>query len=590
MKHLVLAGILLVSSNFGKNSPGQPEITTTELKQHIQYLASDELGGRYPGTAGDEKAAKYIRDHFRSDGLKLLGNDGYQPFEVTIKVTAGKDNSYTHGTVHGKPMEDFTPLGFSGKSKLTATVIFAGYGLQINTDTFKWDDYKNIDPKGKWVLVLRGNPEIANGSDRFKNGTLDRDKAMLAKDLGAAGVLLVSGADYDKMDELVNLSYKDGPIGIPVFQIKKELADDLLKSSGKNVAMLEESIKKEARPASFATHESVTASADVEPLVAKTHNVMGILEGSDPALKEQYIVIGAHYDHLGMGGIGSTSRQPDTVAVHHGADDNASGVADLLELAEKFAAHRKELKRSILFISFSAEEEGLLGSKYFTEHPLIDLKKVDAMINLDMVGRLKENRSLQINGVGTSVEASGIVTALDADSAFRLTLSPEGYGPSDQTSFYAKNIPVLYFTTGGHMDYHTPRDTYDKINYEGLKAVGDYVYKIAEKVDQDPNRLTYKEAGPKTQDSYRARLKVTLGIMPDFTSTENKGLRADFVTPGKPAFKAGMLKGDLIISINGKPVNNIQDYMYRLSKLNHGDVANVEVIRNGKKELLIVQL
>lgn len=590
IKQIAIAGILLAVSQCQKVRIDQPDITQDELKQHIRVLSSDELAGRYPGTQGDEKAAAYIRAHFKGFGLSLPDNEGYQTFEVTTRVVAGKDNAYRHGQFTARPMEDFIPLGFSSKSELTAGVVFAGYGFQVKADSFAWDDYKNIDPKGKWCLILRGSPDIKGASDRFNTGNQDRDKAMLAKDLGAAGVLLVSGTEYDKNDELVSLSYKEGVIGIPVLQIRRPLADELLKGSGKSIASIESGIAKSVTPESFSTGESVYASADVEPETVKTHNVIGLLQGNDPVLKNQYIIIGAHYDHLGMGGLGSGSRVPDTLAVHHGADDNASGVAALIELAEKFAAHKADLKRSILFIAFSAEEEGLLGSKYFADHPVIDLKNVDVMINLDMIGRLKENHSLQINGVGTSLEATGIVNEFNSDSAFRLTLSPEGYGPSDHSSFYAKNIPVIYLTTGAHVDYHTPRDNYEGINFAGLKEVADYVYKIANEIDHEPNRLTFREAGPKTQESGRMKLKVTLGIMPDFTSTENNGLRADFVTPGKPAAKAGMIKGDRIISIDGKPVNNIQDYMYRLSKLNHGETVNVEVIRNGKKELLIVQL
>ncbi len=589
IKQIAIAGIFLAVSQCGKIRIDQPEITQDELKQHIRVLSSDELSGRLPGTPGDEKAASYIRAHFKGFGLSLPAENGYQTFEVTTKVIAGKNNAYRHEQYTARPLDDFMPLGFSAKAELTAGVVFAGYGFQVKTDSVVWDDYKNIDPKGKWCMILRGSPEI-KGADRFSSASQDRDKAMLAKDMGAAGVLLVSGPAYDKNDELVSLSYKEGSLGIPVIQIRRPLADELLKSSGKSILSLEEEIKKNVQPASFATGETLYASADVKPETVKTHNILGLLQGNDPVLKNQYIIIGAHYDHLGMGGMGSGSRVPDTIAVHHGADDNASGVAALIELAEKFAAHKADLKRSILFIAFSAEEEGLLGSKYFTDHPVIDLKNVDAMINLDMIGRLKENHSLQINGVGTSLEATGIVNEFNADSAFRLTLSPEGYGPSDHSSFYAKNIPVIYLTTGAHVDYHTPRDNYEGINFAGLKEVADYVYKIANEIDHEPNRLTFREAGPKTQESGRMKLKVTLGIMPDFTSTENNGLRADFVTPGKPAAKAGMLKGDRIISVDGKPVNNIQDYMYRLSKLNHGETVNVEVIRNGKKELLIVQL
>lgn len=587
MSLILFGGLFLFSA---LTSIHAQEIQPSELKNHIKFLASEELAGRYPGTEGDKLASEYIRAKFRSFGLKLQGTDGFQPFEVTVKVKTGKNNSYTAGETVGKVMTDFTPAGFSGKANLNAAVVFAGYGLQAKNDTFKWDDFSGVDVKGKWCLILRGTPEISKSSDLFKSGTQDRDKAMLAKDLGATGVLLVSGVEYDKYDELLSLSFKEGNLDIPVLHIKRNLADALLKGNNSSIATLEAEYKKKVLHQSFQLKQTVNASAEVEPQIAKTENVVALLEGKDPVLKNEYVVIGAHFDHLGMGGFGSGSRVPDTIAVHHGADDNASGTASVIELARKFSFYKDSLKRSILFICFSSEEEGLLGSKYFSEHPLIDLKQVEAMLNIDMVGRLREDRSLQVMGTGTSLEAPKIVNTCNRDSAFVITMAPEGYGPSDHSSFYAKNVPVLFFTTGAHLDYHTPRDTWQLINYEGMKKVDEYIFKIAYDLDKEPARLNFREAGPKTQETGRARLKVTLGIMPDFTSTDNKGLKADFVTPGKPASKAGMLKGDIIVSLNGKAINNIQDYMYRMSKVSQGETINVEVIRGGKKEVLIVQL
>jgi aminopeptidase YwaD len=587
---LSAVAILLMHSCIISSFVQAQEITQKNLKEDIKFLASEELAGRYPGTDGDKKAAEYIRSKFRSFGLKLQGIDGYQPFEVTVKIKAGKNNSFQTEDVKGTAMTDFTPAGFSARATLNASVIFAGYGLQAKNDTFNWDDFKEVDLKGKWCLMLRGTPEIPKASDLFKSGTQDRDKAMLAKDLGAAGVILVSGVEYDKYDELLSLSFKEGPIDIPVLHIKRFLADVILKGTHATITTLEQEYKKGSSHSSILLKQRVDGSADIEPLVAKTENVIGIIESKDPVLKNEFVVIGAHFDHLGMGGFGSGSRVPDTIAVHHGADDNASGVASVIELAHRFSFYKDSLKRSILFICFSAEEEGILGSKYFSEHPLIDLRQVEAMVNLDMVGRLREDRSLQIHGTGTSLEANRILNSLNRDSAFAFTFSPEGFGPSDHSSFYAKNIPVFFLTTGAHMDYHTPRDSYEGINFAGLKKVSEFAYNLVLDLDREPARLSFRESGPKTQETGRARLKVTLGIMPDFTSTENNGLRADFVTPGKPAFKAGMMKGDVIVSINDKTINNIQDYMYRMSKISQGETINVEVIRNGKKEVLIVQL
>ena len=316
-----------------------------------------------------------------------------------------------------------------------------------------------------------------------------------------------------------------------------------------------------------------------------------ILPGDDPKLKNEYIILGAHFDHLGMGGPGSGSRALDTIGIHHGADDNASGVAMMLELAKKFSNTKDSHKRSIICLAFTGEEEGLLGSKHFTDEPGIDLSKVNVMINLDMVGRLNETNSLQISGVGTAEGLKNLIYSKSDTSIIKLTLSEEGYGPSDHSSFYGKNIPVLFYFTGAHLDYHTPADTYDKINYKGMVKVSDLVFPVAKELASSNSRLKFKEAGPKAETTRAAYRKgVTLGIMPDFAGVVKNGLRADFITPGKPAALGGMKKGDIIIAIDGKPVNNIQDYMFRMGQLKHGQTISIEVLRSDKKVVLVIQL
>jgi Zn-dependent M28 family amino/carboxypeptidase len=263
----------------------------------------------------------------------------------------------------------------------------------------------------------------------------------------------------------------------------------------------------------------------------------------------------------------------------------------MLELAEKLTYLKGSHKRSILFIAFSGEEMGLLGSKYFADNPGIELSKVNAMINLDMVGRLQESGVLQITGAGTAEGLKEILNTNPDTTSLKLKLSDEGYGPSDHSSFYGKNIPVLFFTTGAHLDYHTPADTWDKINYEGIVTISDYVYNTVLTLATSPERLKFRESGPKPEPGRVMRRKgVTLGIMPDFAGNVKNGLRADFVTPGKPAAIGGMKKGDIITAINGKSVNNIQDYMYRMSQLKHGQTINVEVLREEKKLILLIQL
>jgi aminopeptidase-like protein len=283
---------------------------------------------------------------------------------------------------------------------------------------------------------------------------------------------------------------------------------------------------------------------------------------------------------------------PDTIAIHNGADDNASGTAMVMELAKKLCSQKVKLKRSIIFVSFSGEEMGLLGSKYFVNNPPVEIKKIKAMFNFDMVGRFdKEKNSISISGTGTSAEGDSILKVFEKGLPFTVTHSPDGYGPSDHASFYSSNIPVFFFTTGVHMDYHTPFDDADKLDYTAEKKIGDFSTALIVDIDNLSKDLTFKESGKKENVGRSGRrYKVTLGIMPDFAGSEKKGLRVDGVTKDGPAYKGGMLKGDIIISVHGMKVENIYDYMARLNKLKAGMTVNVEVLRNGKVEILIIQL
>ena len=574
-------------SNYREN----PKITVGELKQDIGYLASDSLKGRYPGITGDSLAAAFIREQFIAAGLDLQADNGYQYFEVITGTKAGKNNAVDYNNMNGQLYDDFVPAGFSANGTFAAPVVFAGYGFDINTDSLKWNDYANLDVKGKWVLILRGDPEPDNMHSPYIQYAEDRYKAMVAKDQGALGVLLVSGPETDHEDKLTINRAKENSTGIPVIHLKRAFTNDILSPLDKTVGGIEQLLMKTGKTFSFTLPDTLKAVTDVIQNRVTTRNVVALLKGSDPSLQDQLLVIGAHFDHLGMGGPGSTSRVPDTVAVHPGADDNASGVSAMLELAGKLSANRDSLKRSILFVAFSAEEMGLLGSKHFVDSSrFFDAKNVTAMLNLDMVGRLNNKNNLEIGGTGTSAQTEEIISSIPKDSTFTLSFSPAGYGPSDHASFYGRDIPVFFFTTGAHTDYHTPGDVASKIDYTGMVAVTRFIYRLAMKVDDYPEKLTFRESGPKQQRSYRSRTKVTLGFMPDFTSQDNNGLGVDFVSPDRPAANGGMKKGDVITAINGKPVNNIQDYMYRLSQLDFGQTISVEVRRNGKKEVLIIQL
>ena len=567
-----------------------PQITTDELFQHISYLASDSLKGRLPGTEEDRLAALYIAAEFRKAGLQLLADDGLQAFEVITDLETGASNYLKFGDISAELSEDFAPFPFTGNKEVSAGLVFAGYGFEIDSDEASWNDYENLDVTDKWVMVLRGSAEIDSTASPFHAYSNERDKTMLAADKGAAGILFVSGPNFDQEDKLIDLDRREGKVSIPAIHISRNTADKIVSGSGNSIAGLEKILNSTRKPASFDTDISLSAGAEVNPTTTTTYNVIAYLEGSDPQNPDQHIVIGAHYDHLGMGGAGSSSRKPDTTAVHNGADDNASGVAALIEIAEGLALGTEKPSNSYLFIAFGAEEMGLLGSKHYVNNPILPLEEARAMINLDMVGRLR-NQQLQVGGVGTAVESEEIVTRLIVHDSLVLSTTMEGFGASDHSSFYGKDIPVLFLTTGAHTDYHTPEDDIESINLEGMVTIADYTSRIAQYIDHMDSSLTYQEAGSKVRYPGRRGRLIALGITPDYTDNDDKdGMRVDFVTSGKPAHNGGMRKGDFIMAIEGKPVNGIYDYMYRLSKVSKGQIIVVTVKREETELDLLVQL
>jgi len=592
LKKIIVISLSFLLLSFSKGKGKSDEVTVGELKKHVSYLASEGLKGRRTGTEGDSLAALYIRNDLKGNGYVPLSGDGFQRYRVTDKIILGPANSLMLNGAIFKVETDFVPFAFSENKSFGAEVVFAGYGFDIHEDSLKWNDYSNLDVKGKIVMVLRADPEIDKNMSPFIKYSRDRDKVLQAKDMGAAAVLLVSGKIFDPEDKFEPLTKGEQSVGIPAFRISRKVADQILESGNMTVESLEKKLNDERKPSGFATKVKVSGHSDVVQTTVPTRNVVMVLPGSDKNLKNEYLVIGAHFDHLGMGGVGSGSRVPDTVAVHYGADDNASGVGMLLELAEKLAANPESHKRSIIVAAFSGEEMGLLGSKNFVENQDFDLKKVNAMVNLDMVGRLTDSTKLQIGGVGTAEPFRKIIYESCDTVKLRLALAEEGYGPSDHASFYGKDIPVLFLSSGAHLDYHTPADTWDKINYEGMVSISDMAFRIISDLANSDSKLIFKEAGPKlaTGRGVSRRKGVTLGIMPDFAGNVTNGLRADAITPGKPAAIGGMKRGDIIISINGKSVNNIQDYMFRMGQLKFGETISIEVIRNGKIEVLLIQL
>jgi hypothetical protein len=567
-----------------------PEITVKELKDDVGYLASDELKGRKSGEAGDLLAADYIRTKFKNAGLELMYDNGFQKFSLVTSAEIGNGNKLVLNKDLYEVEKFFLPYAFSANTSVSAEIVFAGYGLEVEKDTLQWNDYKDVDVSEKWVLALQGDPDLENPQSPYIEFSSERSKALFASDRNAAGLILVAGKKFSETDQLTSLIFdkNSARYSIPVIQVTREVANKMLEDSKMTIEKLESEIDTLKKTINLKLNTSVSVTVNVNQMETETRNVVAFLPGTDNKLKNEYVVVGAHFDHLGMGGSGSGSRATDTIAVHNGADDNASGVAAIIQLAEKLAAEKKN-KRSIIFVAFGAEEMGLVGSKEFTNKPPVETEKMVAMFNFDMVGRLDPTTNgLSIGGTQTSKETEALLT--DLNTGFELAFSPEGVGPSDHASFYLQNIPVFFISTGAHSDYHTPLDDADLINYEGTKKLSDYSYLVISEVANRESLLTFQEAGPKFQRSRGGKLKVTFGVMPDFAGLEKRGLRIDAVTKGKPADKAGMKKGDVITAIDGKKVGGIHDYMSRLQTMNVGQQVSVDIIRDEKETVLIVQL
>lgn len=567
-------------------------ITVDELRSHVKYLASDQLEGRRAGSRGANLASEYIAREFKSYGLRPLGDGGtyFQEFEFNAGVRLGKANSLTaHYKRKENPLKldvDYRPLGFSPTGTFDGGVAFAGYGIVFAEKGY--DDYQGIDVKDKAVIVLRYHPEGDNQHSEFNQYASLRYKASKAKERGAKALILVTGpADADK-DELLKLSFdQSGNAGIPSVCITQRIADEWFKPAGRSLKELQEKINGSKTPQSFElSGVRVSLKTEVHEIREKSRNVIGFLEGNDPSLKSEAVVVGAHYDHLGLGGEGSGSLRPDTVAVHNGADDNGSGTAGLLELAQYFSAGQPFLKRSMLLLAFSGEELGLLGSAHFVNHPTLPLDRMVTMLNMDMIGRLTE-RKLIVYGIGTSVGFDSLAWKYNQDSSLVLKLNKDGFGPSDHSSFYGKNIPVFHFFTDLHSDYHRPSDDADKINYEGMRKVLEYIRTIAQDLEQSPAKPRYVQVeAPRPTGTESGRgIRSYTGTIPDF-GEQVEGMKLSGVREGSPAAKAGLQAGDIVVKFGTIDIKNLYDYTFALGEYKPGDVVEV-VLKRGKETLTV---
>ena len=577
------------AGEYHQSDISSPELTANDLLRHVKRLASEEFSGRRTGTPGGDKAAEYVASEFKRLGLSAIDEDGdyLQLFEFASGAEQGDGNSLS-AVSNGEDVSfeaevEFRPFPFSLTDETVGDLAFAGYGISLKDSSY--DDYAGLEVEGKIVIVLRYHPESGDSESKFARYQSLFYKFRNARDHGAAAMFLVTGTADDSTDKLVKFSYtRYRKSGIVAFTLTRTAVNRLLSPLGKTIDDLQNEINSSGETNSLNIEGvTVTVKADVTPTYSSGANVMALLEGNDPLLKDEVFVIGAHYDHLGIGGRGS--RAPDKYGeIHNGADDNASGTAGMLELAEYFSANRDKLRHSILFQAYAAEESGLLGSKHYVENPLIPLEKTYAMLNLDMIGR-DTDTSVVMNGFANAEMWDELVDEANEEVGMKIKKSKTGGGSSDHASFNRKGIPNLFFFTGVHEDYHKPTDDWDKVNYEGELRILTLVRNLAWGLDGVDEKPMYVKAEAPAHGgvSGRTSLRVVLGVMPDYAYSE-EGLKIESVRAGGSAEKAGIKDGDVIIKMDGKGIMSIEDYMSVLQELKPGDEVKISVKR-GEEEL-----
>ncbi len=570
------------------------DISPERYLGHVKALASERFKGRGNDRPELQQAAKYLAGKFRACGLRPIDGSYFQKFRATTGTSAGPQNRLSAALPAGpkayRSGADFAPLGISDPGAVSGQVVFAGYG--ITAEEYRYDDYAHLDVKGKIVLVLRHEPQEQDEKSVFRGREFTHhagilDKAVNAGLHGAVALALVNDPlpHEGEEDELIKVDSLTGPehLGLLAIQVKREVAEELLAAAGKNLKDLQAGIDRDLSNQSVALPVQLEITVDVARRTRELENVLGILPGNDPALGGEAIVIGAHYDHLGLGE--RNSLAPKLAGqIHYGADDNASGSAGLLELACDLASRARQLKRAVLFVAFAGEELGLLGSRHYTRSPLLPIEKTAAMINLDMIGRPKD-RKIYVGGVGTAKEFRSLLEEENKAVNLKLEFSAGGTDASDHTSFTASRVPVLFFFSGLHSDYHRPSDTWEKINGPDAADVLRLVERVALRLDTQPERpvfLRVSEPAAPAGAGGGGGYGAYFGSVPDFGEVEN-GVRFADVREGSPAARAGLRAGDILVELAGKPVKNLYDFTYLLRAHKAGDEVKVVVLRNQER-------
>ena len=629
VRFALFAPLLLSSLAPAAEPEAAPSAAIGRLKKDIFFLAGDECEGRGMETKGILKAGEYVADNFKAAGLKPAGTKGYfQPFTIAGSARLGTPNSLVVTGPDGEKLEvkydkEFRPTGFSATGKSDAAgVVFVGYGiraekLDIDGKEVAFDEYDGLDVKGKVVALLRRTPRAEDKKNPFEKDTVTHaalaTKVTLAAKAGAVGVLFVNDASYAKeSDTLMDFRYAGGQAAtIPVVQVKRAVLEKMLAAQDVKLTEVEQAIDKDLKPRPATLKGwKVAVEVTVDKSSIDARNVVGVLEGSGP-LADETVVVGAHYDHLGYGEPGSLLGSAGKGKLHYGADDNGSGTTGLMEMARHFGAMKDRVGRRIVFIAFAGEERGLFGSIHYCKEPKYPLASTVFMLNFDMIGRVvavedkpakkggdepavKKDRVV-VYGTGTGVGVEKFVETTNEKFDFKLLKIAGGTGPSDHDSFYRKKIPVLFFFTGTHKDYHRPSDTPDKINLAGLAKVvefGEACVAHYATVAERPKYLVTKGGWEDPTEEKAAKSSrpsmPKLGIMPGNYEATDGGVLVEELTPGGAAEKGGVKSKDVVVSIGGKEVKNIEGYMAAMAAQKAGVEVEIVVLRGEKKVTLKV--
>ena len=578
-----------------------PAVDTNDIRKHLKYLCSENLEGRFTGSQGGKMASEYVAKSFDSFGMEPFSkeNGWFQEFPffntANLSPSCKLDLSGIAGTEKERLEinKDWVPMSFSDSGNSTISeVVFAGYGIRAKKSKAwpEYDSYAHLDVKDKWVMVLRKLPTgwSEKRKDFFYYHSTFRKKASVARDLGAKGIIFVTDFAEPK-DKLVEFSSgtTNETISIQSIMITRSLADRILKAQGRDLRKTCDRLATGDLQMGFPLKQAVlTLNVSILRKKGVGRNTLGWIRSKEGSKTKRIIVIGAHLDHIGFGKASSRAKKSEKGKFHPGADDNASGIGALLEIAEYLAdlIKRGLLKSNydILFAAWSGEEIGLLGSSHFMRSHASGKKdgkdrKIIAYLNLDMVGRYKEK--LTLHGVGSSTAWKKLIQRANIPVGLNLNLQNDSHIPTDTTSFFAKGVPILSAFTGLHADYHSPSDTPDKINYEGIADCSNLYVRLIEGVTR-LDKMDYVAQAPPPKS--RGRLRVYLGTIPDYSQTDRKGLLLSGVSKGGPADLAGLQSEDLVVELGGKKIETIYDYTDAISLLKAGKVTKVTVIRKGK--------